>query len=507
MRKPSRNRPSNTWGLLLLFVLIAIPVGVLAWVVIRAPSKPPTAFISPKKIVLQFGLSREALTRSSRFDVCDSTNAADFLECRKPAATSSATTSTTVPPARPSIVAAGLQSDLADTRQRQFPANQVTVTAVNVGRTGILVNITANPLEPTRVLDGYYTGNAIIDRDDGNEIPIVVEIGLRKRTGAVTGWVLFALVLGALGGALIKWLDDSFGPIAALRRRQRRVEHFLRLRQQEKNPPRLPVGVLRRLDDVRLAIRSFDTEGVADTLQRITSNQDALIRFDRGLEALEGEIATQRRLLESGIEATAVPGAIAMEAARVKELRSRVWPWEKADKVMEELDQAEQEFRTLTAAMRRALHDPKYMKMVEKLALERVSGGADDAMEQLLQTTVSAEVTSAAKDQSTVDIAPTPDTNRRIDVSDAEMQLQEYIPEKRRSLGLWLLDNAWWLTLIVIALFVVFVGYQTQFLDDPGFQGDLTDYIQLAAWALAIQVAGGTIIDTAGKLRTSRSST
>jgi hypothetical protein len=504
MRKHSQNRSSNARDLLLLF-FIALSVGVLAFVVVRSQSKPPTAFISPNKIVLQFGLSREALTRSSRFDVCSLALAADFLECRKSDDASSPTTTTTVPPARPSIVAAGLQSDLADDRQRQFPANQVTVTAVNVGRTGILVNITANPLEPTRVLDSKYIGRAIIDRDDGNSIPIELEIGLAKRTGAVTGWVLFALVLGALGGALIKWLDDSFGPIAALRRRQRRVEHFLRLRQQEKNPPRLPIGVLRRLDDVRVAIRSFDAEGVADTLQRITSNQDALIKFDRGLEALEGEIATQQSLLQGGIEAKAVPGAIAMEAAKVKELRSRVWPWEKADKVIEELDQAEQEFRTLTVAMRRALYDPNYREVVQKLALERISGDTD-AIEKLLQTTVPAESQAAAKDQSTVDIAPAPDINHHTDTGDADIQPQEYSPEKRRTLGLWLLDNAWWFTLIVVALFVVFVGYQTQFLDDPGFQGDLTDYIQLAAWALAIQVAGGTIIDTAGKLRTSRSS-
>jgi hypothetical protein len=187
-------------------------------------------------------------------------------------------------------------------------------------------------------------------------------------------------------------------------------------------------------------------------------------------------------------------------------LRSRVWPWEKADKVIEELDQVEQEFRTLTVAMRRALYDPNYREVVQKLALERISGDTD-AIEKLLQTTVPAESQAAAKDQSTVDIAPAPDINHRMDIGDADIQPQEYSPEKRRSLGLWLLDNAWWLTLIVVALFVVFVGYQTQFLDDPGFQGDLTDYVQLAAWALAIQVAGGTIIDTAGKLRTSRSST
>jgi hypothetical protein len=67
MRKHSQNRSFNARDLLLLF-FIALSVGVLAFVVVRSQSKPPTAFISPNKIVLQFGLSREALTRSSRFE-------------------------------------------------------------------------------------------------------------------------------------------------------------------------------------------------------------------------------------------------------------------------------------------------------------------------------------------------------------------------------------------------------------------------------------------------------
>lgn len=71
-------------------------------------------------------------------------------------------------------------------------------------------------------------------------------------------------------------------------------------------------------------------------------------------------------------------------------------------------------------------------------------------------------------------------------------------------MSLVLLDNAWWLTLFVIAMVVVFAGYQTQFLEDQAFEGDHADYVQLAAWALAIQVAGGTVIETVGKMRTSR---
>jgi len=38
----------------------------------------------------------------------------------------------------------------------------------------------------------------------------------------------------------------------------------------------------------------------------------------------------------------------------------------------------------------------------------------------------------------------------------------------------------------------VSVDIQTPFADDLTFEGDLTDYLQLAAWALAIQIAGGT---------------
>jgi hypothetical protein len=489
-------------GVIFGFSILVAALGGLILLIAQEP-QPAATFFSSGRISLQFGLTREAITRFSRFDLCPAETASQgrFSECANREELNAT---------RPAIVAVGLESDLTDAEaQKQFPVGQVTVSATNVGRAGILVSMTANPAEPTRVLDGEYNGRVIIDRSDGSQIVTDVFVSLTPRTGIVTAKVLVALILGALGGAVIKWLDDSFGPVAALRRRQRRVENYLRLRspvaslsRKAANPP-LPEGVLRRLEDVRLAIRTFDADGVADTLGLISRNQDALVEFANGLEALDGEIATQKRLLER-VSSTVAAGAIAMEAAKLKELRSRIWPWEKAGEVTEELRQAQRDFQELTMAMRRAQYDARYTEVMNDLASKRITGGPDDPMSKLLAVTTPTESKSTAEESSTIEHETAVVIDSLPADTESDEQPQGYIPEGRRSPGLWLLDNAWWLTLAAIAALVVFVGYQTQFLDDFAFQGDRRDYIQLAAWALAVQVAGGTIIDTAGKLRASR---
>ncbi len=487
------------WVVLSFTALIVVSLGAVYLLLIRPEPEPAGSFFSSSQINLQFGLSREAITRASRFDLCSAEATRDVPECKN---LSKSLQEGSI--SRPAIATVGLENDLADASgQHQFPANQVTVTAANVGRSSVAVNMTANPTEPTRVPDGRYTGRIIIDRSDGRQIRTNVLVELAPRSGAVTAKVLLALALGALGGALIKWLDDSFGPIAALRRRQRRVENFLRARSQRENP-RLPEGVVRRLEDVRLAIRAFDPEGVAGTLQLITTNQDALIAFDSGLQALEGHIETQRRIVEQGINSPALPGAIAMETTLVRELRSRVWPWEKAEEVTKALQAAEQVFGKLTLTMRRAQYDKKYIEDVDAHASSMIHGGPEAIGKGLLETTMPAETAPAVRRRPTARLR-SPAVLDDLQTVDAEDRREGYYLEpEQRGLGLWLLDNAWWLTLAVLAALVIFVGFQTQFLDNLAFQGDRADYFQLAAWALAIQVAGGTIIDTAGKLRTSR---
>src|SRR5215204_428105 len=130
-----------------------------------------------------------------------------------------------------------------------------------------------------------------------------------------------------------------------------------------------------------------------------------------------------------------------------------------------------------------------------------VRSGSASFSEELMEKTE--RVVSATE-------APSAELLRALRMSDIpggrRTDLAPAIFSGRPALILWLLDNAWWITLLIIAAVIVFVGYQTQFIDDPSFEGDAADYVQLIAWALAIQVAGGTIIETVGKLRTSRPS-
>ena len=59
------------------------------------------------------------------------------------------------------------------------------------------------------------------------------------------------------------------------------------------------------------------------------------------------------------------------------------------------------------------------------------------------------------------------------------------------------------ITMIVGAFVVAFVGFQTQFVGDKTFDAGNGDYLRLFGWAFAIQVAGVTVLEVAGKLVTS----
>ena len=66
-----------------------------------------------------------------------------------------------------------------------------------------------------------------------------------------------------------------------------------------------------------------------------------------------------------------------------------------------------------------------------------------------------------------------------------------------------LLDNSLLITMIAGAFVVAFVGFQSQFVGDSSFDAGNGDYLRLFAWAFALQVAGVTVLEVAGKLVTS----
>ena len=448
---------------------------------------------------MQFGYSREPITRSLRVDICDGTDTEPFVECRLP--TEGNTSSTTT---RPEIVSAGLQSDLiASDGNLQFPASQFTITASNVGRSGVLINVNANPNSPEAVHDGKYSGRVVIDRADLSPIELTLTVTLAPRTGKVAWLVVASLSLGAAGGALIKWLNESFTPLAALRRRQRRLDAFL-----EGYDSDLPEGVQKRLEQVRQAIRTFDSESIGTTIDDITKNQDALLSFARGVQFLAQQLDEQRALFATGGTPDART-AMQLEVFELNQLASQVWPWEQAKDVTAALSKAQSYSRYLTAAM------------------QRYAGSRTRADEALVNRIAQKMVEEDSKDMFPADWqqSDAESVDGQGVGSDATGSVEVYNPAappvslpqwlnrghdanavvaSTRTVGEWLLDNAWWITLVVVAMAVIFVGYETQFVDDPSFKGIPANYLGFAAWALAIQVAGGTVIETVGKLRASK---
>lgn len=474
-------------SLVLTLVFFVLSIGFLTF---GSEPEPPTTQASlDQGILLQFGLSRETITRSLRIDLCPDGGSATYAEC---------TPSPDGETARPEISGVTLESDLVDQKTKeQFPIGQFTVSATNVGRTGLLVVVSANPASPEDVPAGSYVGELLIDRvGESDPIPLRLEASLADRDAPdVALRVLLALSVGALAGTLLKWLDESFSPLAGLRRRQRRVEHFLQPSKRE-----LPEGVKLRLEQVRRLIRSFDAEGVGLTLDEIVKNQDALVAFASATRYMDAQIRMQAQLLDAADmgRMPEVRSAIELERERLRELRTEVvWPWAAADEVATRLKKEKEQFRALTLSMRRvafgglpADRDRLSTVALRTLADETSGDGQPESQDRHPQGAPHA-VTVEAIDPVFI----------HHDAAD-----DEHLPEseERRTVGLWLLDNAWWLTLAATALVVVFFGYQSEFLREPRFEGDSLDYFSLAAWALAIQLAGGTILETMGRLRTSK---
>ncbi len=479
-----KRRQLRRW---LFGILVLVSLGAVLLLSYNIGSKSASSNAALDRISLYFGYSRKPITRTLRLDLCKIPNAT-FVECQ------TRTDSTDV--TRPDIVSALVDNDLqTNTQDSQFPANQLSVTASNSGRTALLLTVTADPESPDDVNPGEYQGQIVIERASGPDVPLQVVVTLAARKGGVARWAIFALAVGAFAGTALKWVDNTFTPIALLRRRQRRVENILR---QYKTA--LPRGVSGRLADIGLAISTFDSEGVAGSLDLITQNQDALIVFASGLERLSAQIREQRTLATSSSSLSWVREAVKVEEEFVASLRDKIWPWEEADKVKIAVGNAGAWLRQFSLLIRtyEVTRDDNDRQAVEHFALAIVRGGPE-SLEGPVPDPIPAGVA-----QRNVSEASASKSGLFSDAEEEEVGSPDI---DRRSPALWLLDNAWWLTLVVIASAVVAFGYQSQFLEDAGFEGDTLDYFRMAAWAFAIQIAGGTVLETLGRLRASATAT
>jgi hypothetical protein len=443
------------------------------------------------RMQLTFGVTRGALTRSTRINLCAEPAAALASECpdtkgTQPDAGPPPANSNTLPD-RPQVQSVGIAEDLPrHGGGGQFPANQISLTATNVGREGLLISVTADPSTPHRVLDGNYSGLIVVDRA-GLRHPLVVQLNalLDKRTGKTSERAIAALLLGALLGGGIKWLDTVFTPMAQLRRRQHRLRAWLVKRRSN-----LPEGAVSAYDDATGALRNLDAVGVEATLGQLSTAEPELLAFAYARDVIQREIAEQQRLL---VHATAglpdVANAIATEQAYSDDLVHRPWPWEAATNVRTGYLQALEHARALTAALRLAAlnsADAATVAAANTLARRIVVAGSA-GLEQPLPT---ADTVAAVSVQAALPVA----VAKAREIAEPETRA-----EPPRNFALLALDNIWWIALVITAGVVAFVGYQTQFLNNKDFDGSLPDYVQLFGWALALQIAGTTIIQvTAG---------
>jgi hypothetical protein len=205
---------------------------------------------------LDFGLSRAPITRTIQADLCSRKNS-PYPECSEERSSAASTAL-----ARPQILSATLGGDLQkEGGGNQFPVNQLSITATNIGKSGFQIAVQANPLSPYTVPDGAYTGYVAVDRAAGPKIYLKILVDLGNRTGTPTALALMALVGGALLGGFAKWLNDVVGPLTSVRRRLRGVA-----RRLQRYATVLPEDVQLQIADVLTCIRDGDPKEANDAL-------------------------------------------------------------------------------------------------------------------------------------------------------------------------------------------------------------------------------------------------
>jgi hypothetical protein len=467
----------------IVIVVVGLSVGAVGWrgTVNEAAEKPSVVVSgSPSnfKFTLSFGLSRLPITRSVLLSLCpENEERQRFPDCE-----AGAETPTTDAKARPEVTSAGvvadLQSDDGGEASDQFPADQLTVVGSNEGAEGLRIKVTAEPRQPERVPPGTYRGTLVVERSSGPPVHFAMTTVLNDPEGWVSQKAFLWLLLGAGAGALVKWLNDAFAPLAGLRRRQRRLTRTMR-----PDLPYLPLTVARALEDVRESIRLVDATGVADRLDLITKHKEELTEFAAAIRALQRELDVQRALVERMDDKSEKFNTfLRREQQRIDELLARPWPWSDAQKTLD---------------------DCREMLSAFESATDRLQGGDIGTDED--KNALAEELTGLAGSDRDLAREGAERAAAEAEAAERSKAREQESKQRRRKLE-WLLDNSWWLMLAVSALAVSAIGYETEYLNNDGFEGAPSDYWKLAAWAFALQLAGTTVLEAAGRLALPRAS-
>lgn len=217
-------------ALIVLSVAGLASVPIIAWDLPAAP-------VAKADLQVDSGLSRAPVSRVFYVDACEAGSVRSDPQCGRQSA------STKVGERSPILVTSVL-GDLrlgacrGDARSaadgdlaREFPAAQVQASAELVGATMIAVRVTVDPMSPEEVPAGTYCGEILVERESGATHRVTVSVSMDSRTSPA-GLVkaVWALLVGACLGVVIRLLKDVGGPLIPLRGRlraaDRRVAHM-----------------------------------------------------------------------------------------------------------------------------------------------------------------------------------------------------------------------------------------------------------------------------------------
>ncbi|MDQ1747767.1 MAG: hypothetical protein QOD07_2030 [Frankiaceae bacterium] len=474
-------------GLLASAIVVAVAIiGAVTSTAGRPKVDVSTSLAQPGvQLVADFGLSRQSITRTVQVDLCASSTK-DYPECK----TSSASDQVT---SRPQVLSALVTSDLQTPGVKgQFPANQLSVTASNTGREGLLVTLQADPTKPYAVVAGTYVGDIRIERASGPPVNVHLIAELDSRSGKPTELAVLSLVAGALAGGITKWANDSLAPMGSLRSRYRLVRARLAPVTDE-----LPLDVVSALQAARDSINSGAKDDATKSLDEVTNATSDLLPFGRTLAGITQEIRVQESEMARPNEDDFPywPAAHAAELQSVGDLRAVSWPWRDAEDGRAQSRMAEANVRRVTEAMRTYLAVPNETnRRALYNVLAYVANNGSAALRQQHIPDDPPDVTAVAAVRPVGDVAP-----REAPLVIGMTTSNDVRPDSRRSLRERLLDWSPSITAVLTGAIVVFAGYYTQFVEQDDFAGGATAYLGLVIWTFTLQVTGITVVQAAGK--------
>lgn len=454
------------WGIL---VVAALAVTWLAVLILNPRPASLCDNVREDDFSINFGLSREPITRTYGLAVPGGSASVDTAR----------------------QVTAVLDGDLVrDGTVAQFPADQITLSAkVNDDDTTVEVRALVDPFGANPVAEGCYRGDVIVVRGNGqsDSLPMVVDVAEREEWSAALAFTI--LLAGALIGLAIKWITESLTPLAESKRRLARFRQTLvRRNHMDDN---LPVAVLEIRDDIDQLIKHQDitdlkskfekldevfavSETAVGTISDIRTNLDAQkAKLDRLWRNLPEDVVNDLAALWQ------------TENGRLNQIRGGEWTAATIETRMQELE----ELRRYVGVVNRFFETyPRHFNRQEM----------QDAYDLL--TTTNGDVAVAGtkiKEVNEKQLTPITWTGENA----SENPLADKTPPHQKTVrDTWLFRHVRLLAALVSALIVTFVGFSTEYLNQPAFEDNMDDWLNLFLWAAIIELSGVSVLDVVARL-------